>query len=111
MAVVEGDAAIEGSADLHLGAGDAREPGTFWENPDLLAQQAAKGLAAERKTLAFREFFAEMMVVRTDVGASRKLHYPFMHCFGQSASAKPPAVGVCQSQLPLLASGNQCRSL
>ncbi len=36
----------------------------------VLAQQAAKGLAAERNALAFHQLFAEMVVVEASVGAS-----------------------------------------
>jgi hypothetical protein len=69
----------------------------------VLTQQPAKGLAPERKALVLDELLAEMVIVEARVSVARQLHDPLAHGIGQATVAGPPAVGVCQSRLPLFA--------
>ena len=66
----------------------------------VLAQQPAKGLATERKALAFHQLLAEMVIIEARVSVARQLHDPLAHGIGQTTVAGPPAVGVCQRRLP-----------
>src|SRR5271169_2462340 len=69
----------------------------------VLAQQATKCFATERKALALDQFFAEMMVVEAGVGAAGQQDDALGQGLGQATVTGPPAVGVSQSRLPVFA--------
>src|SRR5271157_3823097 len=67
-----------------------------------LAQQTAKGLAAEGEALDLAKFFAEVVIVEPGISSAGQSNHGLAYPDRQAARAGSPAVGVRQSRLPLL---------
>ena len=61
------------------------------------AEQAAKGLAAEREAFLLAELFAEMVIIEAGVAGAGQTQDGLTDALGQAAVAGTAAVGVSQS--------------